>query len=303
MTSVGKSRTTNSKVGSSSVSTVNFTSWAKTSAVTPAPKTKRVRTKEVVHQIFVECAKVINDPFWIEKFNSASVGKLPTNFYFNNDILTYKKGAKCDTLALSHNPIEAAEKCMEFFRKHKGMFSPLDQQLALDKKNDRIQSMTNADALTWENANKKTKECLISYFITDQIAVMKLTNEQGEQLRRVINNGLFVKLFDKNNITIMDNRIFSIGGLLWDPHTQIFFIDQSLTPSITRSYQKKKTTTALSKDNVPQFGAKWDKYINKYVANSEKQHNLYMNASAGLQTPSPTEEEDDDDDDDDDEDD
>lgn len=269
--------TSNGKVGGSSISTVNFSSWANAPIVAPVSKTKKTKIKEIVNKIFDECAKFTEDPFWIKKFNSAAMGKFPTNFYFNDNILTYRKGAKNNNIILSNNPREAANQFMSFFHVNRGIFSPLDQQTALDLKYTRTQSMTNVEDLNWENSNKKTKERLISYFITDQAGIMNLTTKQSDQLKQTINSGLFMKYFDKNNIIVQNERIYSIGGLLWEPQSKTFYIDPNLNPTITRSYTKKKTTSNLPKDTVPQFGNKWDKYVNKYVDYADKQ--LYTSAS------------------------
>ena len=70
--------------------------------------------------------------------------------------------------------------------------------------------------LTWEDANKKTQECMVSYFITDMKPRMNLSNQEIEQLRQTIYFGISNKYFDKNNIILVKNRIQTISGLFWD---------------------------------------------------------------------------------------
>lgn len=262
-------RILNSKVGSVSVSTVNFNSWASTPVT--VPKSKKTKQKEIVNNVFVECAKTIEDPFWIEKFNLASIGKFPANFYFNDNTLTYRKGAKNNRLALSPNSREAALEVIKFFQVNKSIFSPTDEQIALNSQFNRSNANLDPETLTWETASKKIKECLISYFVVDMMTMMKLSNEQGNQLKQIINVGIFSNVFDKNNITLNNNRIFSIGGLFYDPENKVFYIDPNLEPSKNRTYSKKSTTNALPKDTIPQFNSKWDKLVKKYVDQMNKQ--------------------------------
>jgi hypothetical protein len=268
------SKNIHSKVGSVSITTVNFNSWASTPVVASIAKSKKTKTKEIVHEIFVECAKVTEDPFWVEKFNLAAIGKFPTNFYYHDGTLSYKKGAKNNKILLSDDIRDAANAFINFLRNNKSIFSPLDEQSTIDIQFNRINSATSIEILTWEIASKKIKECLISHFIIDMKTMMNLTTDQSSQLKEIIQTGIFSNLFDKNNITVSNNRIFSIEGLLYDPQNNLFYIDPNLVPPTSRSYPKKKTTSNLPKDSIPQFTIKWDKYINKYIEQIDKQYFL-----------------------------
>ena len=267
------------KVGSVSITSVNFNSWANTPVVALTAKSKKTKVKEIINEIFVECAKVTEDPFWVEKFNLAAIGKFPTNFYYHDNTLTYKKGAKTNKVILSSNIRDAALSFMNFLRVNKSIFSPLDEQSTLNQEFDRINSSLNTEILTWEIATKKIKECLISHFIIDMTRMMNLLPDQSNQLRQIIQTGIFSNLFDKNNIILKNDRIFSIGSLLYDPQNKIFYIDSNLVPSTNRSYPKKKATNNMPKDTIPQFNIKWDKYINKYVEQIDKQYFLQSSST------------------------
>lgn len=265
----------NLRVGDSSSAVVNFNTWANTPVrPTTNTKTKKTKNKEIVHEIFLLCAEVTSDPFWSEKFRLAAVGKFPncdqSKFTYSNGTLTHKKGTRITKLNISSDPREAAEECMDFFREKQSIYSPTDQSLALELKFSRNSLLLETKELTWEKSNKKIRECLICYFINDQSEIMQLTSKQSEQLNTVIKIGLYRKYFDKNNIILSNDRIYSIGGLMWDSQNNVFFIDPDLNPSVTRSYGKKPKTNNYPKDSLPQFGVKWDKYINKYVIKIDK---------------------------------
>lgn len=248
-------------VGSYAISTIGFDSWGNEPIVQTASKTKRIRNKEVIHKIFYECSEIIKDPYWLEQFTNASIGKFPRKFSFKDGTLSFKKGSKYVTLEVSSNPYLAIDSCMDFFRNNGGLFSEIDKQNSLEM---RCSGDNEIVDLTWGDVNKKTQECMVSYFITDMKPVMNLTSKETEQLRQIIYYGVSNKLFDKNNINIEKNRIKSISGLLWNSRERIFFIDQELTPSTIRTYSRKKETgnsDARQKDMIPQFYNKWKKYV------------------------------------------
>ena len=255
------------KVGGSSSAVVNFNNWA--NAPVKATTVKNKKTKEIVNEIFLRCAEVTSDPFWAEKFRLAAIGKFPncdqSKFTYTNGTLTHKKGTKTVKLVVSSDPRQAAEECKDFFRVNRSIYSPTDENLALEKKFARSSSLMDAEELSWEKANKKIRECLISHFVNDQSEAMRLTSEQSKQLNQLINVCLFRKYFDKNNIFLVNDRIYNITGLMWDVQNEVFYIDPNMKPSVTRSYAKKSITNNYPKDSLPQFNTKWNKYLDKYV--------------------------------------
>lgn len=253
------------RVGSYAISTVNLSSFTKDTLARPTPKGRKTRnTKEVIHKIFAECATATNDPFWIEKFNLASYGKFPPKFSYNDGILTYRKGAKSNTIELPMNKYEAADFCMNFFRTNGGIFSELDQHHSLELQYSRSQDVLSQGPLEWADLNKKMQECLLSYYVTSMKTVMNLKESEVEQLRQTLHLGIKNKLFGKHNIHVENNRIQTVGGLLWNNNDRYFFVNPELKPATTRTYSRKKETaapqTTISKDMTPQFSVKWNKY-------------------------------------------
>lgn len=281
------------KVGSYAISTVDFDSWVNEPIAQVPTRTRKARgAKEVVNKIFADCAAITTDPFWADKFNNAAFGKFPPKFNFHSNILTYRRGAKCNTLEVSNNPHEAASACMEFFRSNGGIFSPLDEQHSLELQYKRAHAVLTQDKLTWGDANKKVQECMLSYYITDMKELMQLRDSEGEQLRQTIRLGVANKYFGKHNIHVENNRIHSIEGLLWNSDTRQFYINPELKPSSTRSYSRKKDGPASidpsQRDTIPQFGIKWKKYVDhldkKIMRNLRRQRRITVNQS-GVNEP------------------
>lgn len=254
------------RVGSYAISTVNFDSWVNEPTIQAPQRTRKTRgVKEIIHKIFGECAVSIEDPFWIEKFNAAATGKFPKGFNYHDGILFYRKGAKCHQLELPGNPYEAAYACMEFFRGNGGIFSPMDEQDSLELQYARSQAVLTQQQLTWGDANKKIQECMLSHYVIGMKSLMELSDIEMEQLRQTIRLGIAHKFFGKHNINVDANRIHTIDGLLWNNQERRFYINPELKPNTTRIYTRNKdgppAIDPSQKDMVPQFGLKWNKYI------------------------------------------
>lgn len=254
------------RVGSYAISTVDFDSWMNEPVVQAPQRTRKARgVKEVVHKIFADCATVIQDPFWIDKFNNAAIGKFPHKFSFHDGVLMYRKGAKCHTIDISNNPYEAAHACMEFFRANGGIFSPMDEQNSLELQYSRAHAVLTQQQLSWGDANKKVQECMLSHYVVTMKNIMELSDSEVEQLRQTIKLGIANKYFGRHNIQVDNNRIHSIGGLLWNNETRMFYINPEMKPNSTRSYSRKKdgppAIDPSQKDMIPLFGVKWAKYM------------------------------------------
>lgn len=279
------------KVGSYAISTVSFDTWTAPPASQTQAKPRKTRgTKEVVHKIFAECASVIQDPFWIDKFTAASFGKLPSKFSFHDNTLSYRKGAKTLSVEISMNPYESAITCMDFFRAHASIFSPMDEQNSREMQYARTQSELEREPLTWADANKKMQDCLVSLYVVEMKGRMGLSNTEVEQLRQTIKLGISTKHFSKNNIHLEDNNIYTIQGLLWNPDKRIFYIDSNSKPAAARSYARKKASSSAvdpgEKDMIPQFTVKWLKYLDafekKLLQHARRQRRIVIVNNAGV---------------------
>lgn len=273
------------RIGSYAISTIEFDSWMNEPIKQAPQRTRKTRViKEVVNKIFVECANVIDDPYWIEKFNMAAKGKFPRGFSYNDNILVYRKGAKSQQLEVSGNPYEAAYACMEFFRYNGGLFSQTDEQDSLNLQHIRSQAVLTQQQLTWGDANKKIQECMLSHYVIGMKSIMSLSDSEMEQLRQTIRLGISNKFFGKHNINLDNNRIHTINGLLWNNEERIFYINPELKPVSTRTYTRNKegysSIDPCKKDTIPQFGVKWYKYIEsldkKIIRNNRRLYRIIV---------------------------
>lgn len=233
------------------VTTVTFDSWINESTV--QTKKKNQNAPPVVYKVFEECSKVVNDPFWINKFKDAMIGKFPSRFSFRDGVLIYRKGSKNQTLEIPQDIREAAYKCIEFFKINGGIFSPLDEQKSLE-----LQNQNSKIELKW-NSNKKVQQILLDYYYEQVKSSLNLSYKEVKQLKETVQIGIINKYFNKNNIYIENNRITNIEGLLWDSENHIFYIDPTIKSRSTK--YKKRSTESVQKDVITEFIIKWRKYI------------------------------------------
>lgn len=246
------------RVGSHAVSTINFDSWNAQPVSQANSKTRKTKVvKEPTHKLFEQCASVIDDPFWIEKFKMFALGKFPRCFSYANNQLMYKKTNKCVTADVPSDPYSAVQVCIAFFHNNASMYSPVDQQRMLAHEESL---KMNYVPIKWDNINKRVQECLIYYFLDEQEEKLNLTKKEVDNLKNIIIYGINSKYFTKTNIEIENSRIIKIDGLLWNPNTRKWTIDQSLQPSVSRSYSRSKTESTSVKEGVPQYAVRWFKY-------------------------------------------
>lgn len=267
------------RVGSYAISTVSFDSWANEPLMTTPTRKKRGRgVKSIIHPLFSECAHLTADPFWIEKFTQAAIGKFPPKFGFRDGIMVFKKGNKSKTIELPDNVYEAMGAAIAFFQSNGLIFSPTDERLIREVQEAQYRLEENLPPATWIDINKKTQECMLSYYIIELHSVMELSLAEKEQLRQTIRVGISNNFFGKHNIQVQNNRIHAINGLLWDGEKRVFYINPELKPMVSRSYSRKKGSEPAidpaHRDMIPQFEIKWNKYLDQLQRKVQKSTRL-----------------------------
>ncbi len=281
-----KFHTLNGRTGSYAVTTVNIDDWTNTAAVkTPSKIRKSKAVKEIKHPIFNECSKLTEDPFWRQKFIQASTGKFPRYFSYSDGTLSYKRGARISNLTVPNDPHEALYACTDFFRSNKCIFSPTDQQLADQARQEHINA--GQESLTWTSASKKMKDCLVLGYVEDLRDTLKLSKVEEKQLEETINIGVQTKCFTKHNIAMDYNRIASIQGLCFDNQERKFFVDPRIKPTAvrasTRSKNKPWVAEPGTEDMIPNFMVHWRKYLRCV----EEQYNIEWHKALRHASPNP----------------
>jgi hypothetical protein len=251
------------QAGTYAVSTLGNSSWLLAPTNLTGKKTRKSKAiKEVIHPIFAQCTALTEDPYWKDVFNNATFGKMPKCFSYKEGVLTYKRTTRIVNMDLPQVPYEALTAAMEFFRKHRGMASELDQEMA--RQNQYYIDMQEAQAKrTWRDIRKKMRESLIDAFINDQKLRFGLNKEEQKNLVHTIKYGQLSGYFHSDSFMLQNDRISQITGLLYNPETRLFSVDMTMRPRAIRSYAKDKGNEEFEKDTVPRFGKLWFKFMDQ----------------------------------------
>ena len=239
-----------------------FNEWISQPIITQNKKNKK-NEKPIINYKFEEASKILKDPFWIEKFKNAAIGKFPPKFNFIDNKLIYNNGYKSINFEYIDDLEEFSNICIDFFRCYGSIFSELDVNNSI--KEQELRSKIVKEPLIWNNCNKKIQESLILYFISYIKEIINLNEKEIKQLKQIIKLGIITKFFGKNNIIIENNRIQKIEGLLFDKNKRYFYINPELKPLIIRNYSRSKNNYDYNKDTIPQFRIKFNKYIESLI--------------------------------------
>lgn len=202
-----------SKAGGYAVSTIDSRPWLSTPALLSGPKTRKSKTPVFVcNKIFEECSQITEDPFWIDIFKKASIGKFPTKFSYKDGHLVYRRGQKIQMVEIPLNPYEAISLCIRFFREYGGLISELDHERDMEEERKRQEEEETVE-YTWSTIKKKMKDILIGRYVIDLKDLMSLSDEETLQLRSTIYYGITMRYFHKGNIMVSGRKIISIDGL------------------------------------------------------------------------------------------
>jgi len=262
------------KVGEYSVTSIDFNTWLGAETPKVVQKNKKQKTKKkIVYQLFVDFASISTDIFWTKKFNLWASGKLPKFFSLNDNVLSYNKNTSIECVFdqdLSTN----MKNCMEFFKTYGGIYSKNDEKIIEDEElsSDFTSELTEPEPKNWSQFDKKTQELLLKIYTNDLTSVLNLTNKESNLLLQTLRLAVSAKNFNKNNISIEEGKIINIKGLMHDKENKLFKIDYNISHIKTVSKKKDSEESTeddsyiseLTKDMIPQFTQKFNKYYELY---------------------------------------
>lgn len=275
-------------IGKTAISTINYDAWMNTPVIDTKKKGKIV--KEVINGIFLIKIKDLTDEFWVEKFQKASINKFPQFFSCKNNILFYKKEKKEFNLDLTDIvEDELNEKIIDFFHLYGNIYSSNDYtkyiKVNTDENIDEISDEENDEETFWTSFSKKNQMNLVYYYIEDVSKKMKLTNNESEQMKKLILTNISNKLFNKANIIIENKKISDFPDMFWDKNTRMFYTNPNLKiKSIKMSRNMNKNNdyvTVYNINRIPYFVAEWEKYC-QYL---ETKINDYKNKTSIIEPP------------------
>jgi hypothetical protein len=250
------------KTGSYAVTTVYSVPWTKKKTKTDITPRRKIAEKKILHDIFEKCSELTDDQYWITVFKDCAHGKFPRGFSFNYGILIHRKGNKKVTEVIPNIPSEALEISMKFFKDYAGLMSIADRKKIQKEHDERLLESFLNNEMSWKDIKTaRTKEVLISEYVTDLATKSGYNEDQRKELITIIKAGFMLKYFESNNIEMSQGRITNIIGLIYDSETNKYDIDPALTKR-----KIKKVVDGLGLQSKPKqtnisFMTNWSKYI------------------------------------------
>lgn len=206
--------------------------WGASATAPPAKRaTKRMKEEPaVIHSIFMECAAITTDPYWVNVFKKAAIGKMPPQSMFRSEgklgQISYKRGSRIALCPLSENIFTTFTDVVKFFQYHAGMYSDADRESLAREEQETIEAMSTT-TYTWATCARKKRTSLLTAFINTTAKSLRLTKIEKTRLADFIHHSILTRVFGKDNIVITPTgqSIEFIHGLMWDGHGRRFFTD------------------------------------------------------------------------------
>jgi hypothetical protein len=211
---------------------VSLASWM-AQPIVQRDTTSRKKGAVVYHKIFADCAAISSDPFWCDIFTEAASNQLPPYFSYTNGELKYRKRGVASIIQVPSDPITASLLLMKTFEEKSNLISP-NRPIV-----NQLITPAVRELITWSSLSANNRLCLRLRYIHDVAREKKLSKNEINQLRQLINIGFTQRYFDTHSITMNYDRISQLSGLLWHEPERRFSLAGYLKPTVTRQSTKK----------------------------------------------------------------
>jgi hypothetical protein len=227
----------NVKTGTYNVTTIYKIPWTQAKQPIEKVKGRKKGVEKTVHQNFLKCAEISNDPYWKQLFENAGRNKFPRGFSYINNTLVHKRGSKSQNMVIPpDSPTEEIIKiCKFFFNKADGLMSSLDRA---KMEQERIKSVAGKyafETMQWTDIrNEKIRDSLMDIFIRSEADKLKFQDDEYRELYTTIYKGFLFKQLTNNDVILEGGKIREIRGLFIDYIDRIYYINSdNKTPRTT----------------------------------------------------------------------
>lgn len=222
------------------------------------------KEKPVLYPVFERCSQISDDSYWQTIFSDCARGKFPRYFYYQNGLITWRKGNKIDRVLVSEDPTtddiyDVYNISTDFFRAKAGMYSVADKE-RMKKEEERLLSEKKCKDFIWSNINKKkVKDLLITDYVASLSRDYNLSETEKTDLITTIKSGFLLKYF--KNVEMEDGRITDIEGLVWNDDKERFEIETRYKKK--KSFKRNYGLGIEIEDKQPpvDFIKEWEKYL------------------------------------------
>ena len=191
----------------------------------------RTAPSRCLYTIFEEAAQFTTDKYWNKKLLEASRGNFYSGITYKDCYIIFRQKGKHKNKQMvkliSQNPALACEEFINFM-KQIGLYSNDDISKVVTSSTVVTTSIEEKAISSWGEVPEKDKKNYVEAFVNEATKNFNLTDIQAKSLLSSINQGITLKIFDKNNITVSNGKITNISGILRDPENGIFSVDKVL---------------------------------------------------------------------------
>lgn len=234
-------------------------------------KKRKARTLEVIHPIFDECAKAVNDDYWRDIFSDASKGVFPRAFSYINNYLVYRYGNQKIRMEVPENIREAISACRSFFQEHGAIYSEDEIE------NAGINYSNETEKMEWKKIkSNKIRKFLINCYIDTLISQYQLSVNEQKNLRTLVHLALLRSEIDKTHIEDENGIIVNIRGLKYDDVTHQFYLDPTIIKQKKiqfEPYHSPPDVDEIEFSNINSkisFSKNWTKFLTNLKKNCQK---------------------------------
>jgi len=184
------------------------------------------------YPVFLECAELTTDPYWIQIFQECSKGKFPkgsgidaigSTIYFKNKInnknfITYK---------VSNDPEQVFNDLKKIFLSKLNIKSNKDRENTQDEIVDICKDLQESYNGQWQQIKKKKiKDPIIRRFILDLKERYNLENKETAQVAQIIKLGFLFNWITNDQVIYENQQIIDITSLHYIEEDRIFTLDE-----------------------------------------------------------------------------
>lgn len=230
---------------------------------------KITKKKEIVYQFFEDASNICTDPFWVSILKNAAIGKFQRGFQFKNGILSFKVKGKLTSFVINTNtPEETLQSILDSMRDICEVLSETDKEKKMEEYNHIVLTQKVEVINSWSQISSSIdKKIAINIFIKEQCELKKLTPLQKKDLEDIILLGLNMNVYNIDTINVVNGRIDSIDGLLFNSNGRFYMKEVTTKKKIsTKSVViQDDSTNELCENEIQDNGLNYNKLLINFL--------------------------------------
>jgi hypothetical protein len=197
----------------------------------------------VIYPIFEEASRLTDDPSWESILKDASKGVFPRMYRYNGDVLSFKQKSKVHTKEICLDDPALCLRNVQEFMRNMGLYSERDQYIRL-REMEAAEEEVKKPKVRWKQIKSdKTKNVLISKYISLLERRYTLDNMEITRLANVVRMANSIGMVNANTVSMRNGQIVDISPLCFNSKTRNFFIDPATPiPKMTKIDANKLET-------------------------------------------------------------